>query len=79
MCGRYRLSRREQLIEEYFATTSGEDDWSPHYNIAPTQPVPIIRQNPKEGQLFAFAGLWDRWRDPKRCDLSRPRPNARDS
>jgi putative SOS response-associated peptidase YedK len=48
VCGRYRLSRRKQLIEEYFASSSGEDDWSPRYNIAPTQPVPVIRQNPKE-------------------------------
>jgi putative SOS response-associated peptidase YedK len=139
MCGRDRLSRRKQLIEEYFDSVSGEEDWTPHYNIAPTQPVPIIRQNPKEprrelslmrwglipswakdmsgaatminarsetvatkpafrdpltsrrclvpadgfyewqrrgkakqpycfevndGGLFAFAGLWDRWKDP---------------
>jgi putative SOS response-associated peptidase YedK len=48
MCGRYRLSRRKQLIEEYFASVSGEDDWTPRYNIAPTQPIPIIRQNPRE-------------------------------
>jgi putative SOS response-associated peptidase YedK len=49
MCGRYRLSRRQQLIEEYFASVSrGEEDWNPRYNIAPTQPVPVIRQNPKE-------------------------------
>ena len=32
MCGRYRLS----------------GEWNPRYNIAPTQPVPIIRQHPKE-------------------------------
>jgi putative SOS response-associated peptidase YedK len=25
-----------------------QDDWSPRYNIAPTQPVPVIRQHPKE-------------------------------
>jgi len=48
MCGRYRLSRRKQLIEEYFDTSPWEDDWSPRYNIAPTQPVPVIRQHPKE-------------------------------
>ena len=47
MCGRYRLSRRKQLVEEYF-DSDGEEDWVPRYNIAPTQPVPIIRQNPKE-------------------------------
>jgi len=48
MCGRYRLSRRKQIIEEYFASTSEEQEWEPRYNIAPTQSVPIVRQNPKE-------------------------------
>ena len=33
MCGRYRLSRRKQLIEEYFETEN-EVDWEPRYNIA---------------------------------------------
>jgi putative SOS response-associated peptidase YedK len=46
--GRYRLSRRKQIIEEQFETQPWDDDWSPRYNIAPTQPVPVIRQNPKE-------------------------------
>jgi putative SOS response-associated peptidase YedK len=48
MCGRYRLSRRKQLVEEYFDTADWQDDWSPRCNVAPTQPVPVIRQNPKE-------------------------------
>jgi putative SOS response-associated peptidase YedK len=47
MCGRYRLSRRKQIVEEYFAA-SDDEEWTPRYDIAPTQPVPIIRQNPKE-------------------------------
>ena len=156
MCGRYRLSRRKQIIEEHFDSVSGEEDWSPRYNIAPTQPVPVIRQHPKEprrelllmrwglipswakhqsvaaqminarsetaaakaafrdpltsrrclvpadafyewkragrakqpycfevngGELFAFAGLWDRWKDPsgqwiKSCSILTTKPNA---
>ena len=48
MCGRYRLSRRKELIEEYFGTPSWDDDWSPRFNIAPTQPVPVIRQHPNK-------------------------------
>jgi putative SOS response-associated peptidase YedK len=48
MCGRYRLSRRKQIIEEHFDCDPWEDDWNPRYNIAPTQPVPVIRQHPKE-------------------------------
>jgi putative SOS response-associated peptidase YedK len=156
MCGRYRLSRRKQVVEEYFDTVSDEPNWNPRYNIAPTQPIPIIRQNPKEpvreislirwglipswakdpsgvagminarsetaaakpafrdalksrrclvpadgfyewaravrtkqpycfevneGELFAFAGLWERWKDPsgnwiKSCSILTTTPNA---
>jgi putative SOS response-associated peptidase YedK len=156
MCGRYRLSRRKQIIEEHFDSVSGEEDWSARYNIAPTQPVPVIRQHPKEpvrqlplmrwglipswandssvsasminarsetvatkpafrdalksrrclipadgfyewsrtgktkqpycfeineGELLAFAGLWDRWKDPSgqwvnSCSILTTTPNA---
>jgi putative SOS response-associated peptidase YedK len=156
MCGRYRLSRKKQIIEEYFDCVSGEEDWSPRYNIAPTQPIPVIRQNPKNnvrelslmrwgliphwakepsiaastinaksetaatkpafhdplkfrrclipadgfyewkrtargkqpycfevggGELFAFAGLWDGWKDStgqwiKTCSILTTTPNA---
>jgi len=48
MCGRYRLSRRKQIIEQYFDCYPWADDWWPRFNIAPTQSVPVIRQHPKE-------------------------------
>ena len=48
MCGRYRLSRRKQIIEEQFDAADWQDDWNPRYNIAPTQPVPVIRRHPEE-------------------------------
>jgi putative SOS response-associated peptidase YedK len=48
MCGRYRLSRRKQIVEEYCDCVSDEPDWTPRYNIAPTQPIPVILQNPRE-------------------------------
>jgi putative SOS response-associated peptidase YedK len=156
MCGRYRLSRRKQMVEEYFDCVSDEPDWNPRYNIAPTQPIPVIRQNPKEptrelslvrwglipswardssvaakminarsetastkpafrdamksrrclipadgfyewqktekgkqpycfevngGELFAFAGIWDRWKDAsgmaiETCSILTTTPNA---
>ena len=155
MCGRYRLSRRKQIVEQHFDAT-GDEDWIPRYNIAPTQPVPVIRQHPKEprrdlsllrwglipswakdasaaertinarsetaatlpafrdalklrrclipadgfyewqrrgatkqpfcfevngGELFAFAGLWDRWKDAngqwiRSCSILTTAPNA---
>ncbi len=154
MCGRYRLSRRKQIVEEYFDAGS-DDDWVPRYNVAPTQPVPVLRQHPKEprrelslmrwglipswaktasgspminarsetaatmpafrdpmksrrclipadgfyewqrkgttkqpfcfevndGELFAFAGIWDRWKDPsgqwtRSCSILTTTPNV---
>ena len=156
MCGRYRLSRRKQIVEAHFSSASGEEDWNPRYNIAPTQLVPVIRQNPKQpmrelsllrwglipswmkdssaaatminarsettgtkpafrdalksrrclipadgfyewqrvgktkqpycfevgnAQMFAFAGIWDRWKDPsgnwvKTCSILTTTSNA---
>src|SRR5271165_1082971 len=63
MCGRYRLSRRKQLIEEYFEIDN-EVDWEPRYNIAPSQAVGIIRQDPsRPGRHFSLArwGLIPAW------------------
>lgn len=45
MCGRYRLSRTKKVVEEHFDAAT-DDEWMPRYNVAPTQPVPVIRQNP---------------------------------
>jgi putative SOS response-associated peptidase YedK len=67
MCGRYRLSRRKQLIQEYFDTTE-EVDWEPRYNIPPSQNVGIIRQDrAKPERHFSLArwGLIPYWaKDP---------------
>jgi hypothetical protein len=74
MCGRYRLSRRKQLVEEYFDTADWQDDWSPRYNVAPTQPVPVIRQNPKEPirelslMKWGLIPSWILLANPLRCD-----------
>jgi putative SOS response-associated peptidase YedK len=58
MCGRYKLSRRKQLVEEYFDVSSDTDDWNPRFNIAPTQPVPVVRQHPKEPRRDLSLMLW---------------------
>lgn len=57
MCGRHRLSRRKQLFDEYF-DASGDEGWSPRYNIAPTQPVSVIRQHPKEPRRVLSLMRW---------------------
>jgi putative SOS response-associated peptidase YedK len=78
MCGRYRLSRRKQIIEEYFESAPWDDDWNPRYNIAPTQPVPVIRQHPKEPvrriSLMRW-GLIPHW--AKDCSIAASTINAK--
>jgi hypothetical protein len=38
MCRRYRLSRRKQVVDEYFGSVSDdEEESSPRYNVAPTR------------------------------------------
>jgi putative SOS response-associated peptidase YedK len=48
MRGRYRLSRRKQVVEEYFDSALGEREWNPRYYITPTQNGLVIRQDPKK-------------------------------
>ena len=49
MCGRYRLSRRKQILAEHFGAEWEGDDWDvPRYNIAPMQLVPVLRQHAKD-------------------------------
>ena len=57
MCGRYRLSRRKQLIAEYFETDN-EVDWEPRYNIVPSQPVGIVRQDPSRPERHFSVARW---------------------
>jgi putative SOS response-associated peptidase YedK len=71
MCGRYRLSRRKQILEEQFAALSDDADWTPRYNIAPTQFVPVVRQDPRtasrELSLVRW-GLVSSWaKDPSKA------------
>ena len=47
MCGRYRLSAKERYLRDHFSLDE-DPSWVPRWNIAPTQPVPIVRQDPKD-------------------------------
>jgi putative SOS response-associated peptidase YedK len=66
MCGRYTLTaRRLRVLEERLNTTFPE--LSPRYNIAPSQPVPIVRAA-EEGYELATVrwGLVPSWaKEPK--------------
>jgi len=49
-------------MEEYFATASWDEDWNPRYNVAPTQPVPVIRRQEPIRELSLMRwGLIPSW------------------
>jgi putative SOS response-associated peptidase YedK len=59
MCGRYRLSKTERYLLEKFGVRSREDfEWKPRYNIAPTQEVPVIRQDRKSPERTISPMRW---------------------
>ena len=47
MCGRYRLSRRKQIIEEHFDSVSGDEDWS---SSLQHRPDPADPSHPPESE-----------------------------
>ena len=46
MCGRYTLTRHEDVVEDLQASldvaVASNDWWKPRFNVAPTQPSPVI-------------------------------------
>ena len=54
MCGRYRLARKKEILAEVF-DVGNDYDWRPRYNIAPSQSVPVIRQDATRPVRSSFA------------------------
>ena len=67
MCGRYRLTAKERHLRDHFGLDE-DPSWAPRYNIAPSQRVPIIRQDakgPKRNFHLVSWGLIPYWaKDP---------------
>ena len=66
MCGRYALTATPEEVQALFGYLDGED-FPPRYNIAPTQPVAIVRLD-RGTRRFALVrwGLVPSWvKDPK--------------
>ena len=58
MCGRYRLGRGKAAFEKVFGVRPDDYEWSPRFNIAPTQIVPIVRQHSSEPQRWLSNMRW---------------------
>lgn len=51
MCGRFRVARKKEILEEAFDVDGGLDnlDWIPRYNVAPGQQIVAVRQDARAG------------------------------
>jgi putative SOS response-associated peptidase YedK len=73
MCGRYRLTAKERYLRDHFGL-DGDLSWAPRWNIAPTQQVPVVRQDRKEPKrTFALLrwGLIPFWTLLAKCHMIR--------
>lgn len=63
MCGRYRLKHVERLAERFEAIYCGNnEEIVPRYNIAPTQPIPVIRATESGREITSIRwGLIPSW------------------
>ena len=67
MCTRYSLTSPPQAVRSYFKAV-GEEAFPPRYNIAPSQPTLIVRQDPQRGRELVLVrwGLIPSWvKDPR--------------
>jgi putative SOS response-associated peptidase YedK len=63
MCGRYRLTAKERYLRDHFGLEE-DPTWTPRWNIAPTQLVPIVRRKtPSSRRSFNLVrwGLIPSW------------------
>jgi putative SOS response-associated peptidase YedK len=52
MCGRYRLTAKERYLRDHFGLDVGVE-WSPRWNIAPTQMIPPSGSIPGNRRVFS--------------------------
>lgn len=57
MCGRYRLTRKKEILAEHFGIEP-DDNWQPRYNVAPAQEVAVIRQHPERPRRIGSSMRW---------------------
>ena len=63
MCGRFAFATKREKLEKQFSVENLVAEPPPEYNITPSQPVPIIRDNNAYGRYLSIAqwGLVPFW------------------
>jgi putative SOS response-associated peptidase YedK len=61
MCGRYTLTASPEAVQQAFNLDSVPVGLAPRYNIAPTQPIPVITNQSPHALTFVTWGLIPSW------------------
>ncbi len=57
MCGRFRLGKGREALKKFFGAYN-DIEWEPRYNLAPTQDIPTVRQDPHEPKRVLSLMRW---------------------
>jgi putative SOS response-associated peptidase YedK len=81
MCGRFALDKKtDDLLQAFVAEGNNYEDWIPSYSLAPTDPIPIVRERKhSDSGLVARtidSAVWD-FHPVFMRDAKRPQFNAR--
>lgn len=72
MCGRYSLTASPETVEAEFGLAVSPEPFPPRYNIAPTQPIPVVHLDDADRRRLTLMrwGLVPSWvKDPKEFSL----------
>lgn len=71
MCGRYNLTLPVEAVRQLFEVVNEVEPFPPRYNIAPTQPVHVVRHGPAGRELILMRwGFMPSWlKDPAKFPL----------
>jgi len=58
MCGRYATTRNEADLSLLFDATSVTEALGPSWNVAPTDPVPLVRMSQRHGGRVVDSARW---------------------
>jgi putative SOS response-associated peptidase YedK len=60
MCGRFRIAKKKEILEEAFGVDDGtnDEDWNPRYNVAPGQEIAIVRQDASSPVRLLTRARW---------------------
>lgn len=65
MCGRFFIALKYDDLKDAFPEFEPPHEWQPRYNIAPTQPVPVVANDGQPSISFFQWGLVPSWaKDP---------------